>query len=382
MVYLDNAASSWPKPAEVMEAMTGYMENSGGNPGRSGHQLSIEAGRVVYKAREALAELFNVDDPLRVIFTMNATHALNIALLGVLKPGDRVVTTSVEHNSVMRPLRNLEKKGVEVCAVQCGPSGEIDIDDWDKALAGGAKLAVAVHASNVTGRIFPITEMTASAHRAGALILVDAAQTAGVEQIDIQKMRIDLLAITGHKALVGPQGTGALILNNSVDISQIDPIMFGGTGSASALEVQPDFLPDKFESGTPNGVGIAGLGAGVRWILERGIDGINDHHDRLIKRLVSGLSEIDSVTVYGPKLGERRAGLVSFTIEGLENSDIGLALDEKYGIMCRVGLHCAPSAHKTLGTFPDGAVRFSIGPFITIEDIEKALSAVRDIARQ
>lgn len=380
MVYLDNAASSWPKPAEVMEAMTGYMEYSGGNPGRSGHQLSIEAGRVVYKAREALAELFNVDDPLRVIFTMNATHALNIALLGMLKPSDRVVTTSVEHNSVMRPLRNLEKKGVEVCAVQCGTSGEIDIDDWDRALAGGAKLAVGVHASNVTGRIFPIAEMTASAHRAGALMLVDAAQTAGVEQIDIQKIGIDLLAVTGHKALLGPQGTGALILNSSVDISQIDPIMFGGTGSASALEVQPDFLPDKFESGTPNGVGIAGLGAGVRWILEHGIDGINDHHDRLIKRLISGLLEIDSVTVYGPKLEEQRAGLVSFTIEGLENSDIGLALDEKHGIMCRVGLHCAPSAHKTLGTFPDGAVRFSIGSFITIEDIEKALSAVREIA--
>jgi cysteine desulfurase/selenocysteine lyase len=381
MIYLDNAASSWPKPAEVIEAMTGYMENSGGNPGRSGHQLSIEAGRIVYKARETVAGLFNLDDPLSVIFTMNATHALNIALLGMLKPGDRVVTTSVEHNSVMRPLRNLEKQGVIVDVVQCGPSGEIDINDWDKTLAGGAKLAVAVHASNVTGRIFSVTEMAASAHRAGASMLVDAAQTAGVERIDIQKMGIDLLAVTGHKALLGPQGTGALILNSSVDVSQINPIMFGGTGSASALEVQPDFLPDKFESGTPNGVGIAGLGAGVRWVLERGIDEVRSHHNDLITRLINGLSEIDAVAVYGPGPDERRAGLVSFTIKRHENSDIGLALDEKYGVLCRVGLHCAPSAHKTLGTFPEGAVRFSIGPFTTAEEIDQTLVALREIAR-
>ncbi|MEN6357513.1 MAG: aminotransferase class V-fold PLP-dependent enzyme [Armatimonadota bacterium] len=380
MIYLDNAASSWPKPDTVIEAMVSYMQDSGGNPGRSGHQLSVEAGRIVYNARESVARLFNVSDPLRVIFAMNATHALNIALKGTLKPGDRVVTTSVEHNSVMRPLRALEKQGVNLEIVKCGPSGEIDIADWKKALAGGAKLAVAVHASNVTGRIFPITELTEAAHNAGVKILIDAAQTAGVEKIDLQSMGIDILAFTGHKAMLGPQGTGGLVIGESVNPSEINPIMRGGTGSASSSEEQPDFLPDKFESGTPNGVGIAGLGAGARWIAERGLDNIRAHHDDLMRRLVSGLMEIEKVRVYGPRADERRAGLVSFSIAEHENSDVGLTLDEEYKIMCRVGLHCAPAAHKTIGTFADGTIRFSIGPMTTAQDIDLALQAVEEIA--
>ncbi|MCE5321940.1 aminotransferase class V-fold PLP-dependent enzyme [bacterium] len=379
MIYLDNAATSWPKPAQVVEAMVGYMRHSGGNPGRSGHQLSVDAGRIVYNTREAIAKLFNVSDPLRVILTMNATHALNIALMGMLKAGDRVVTTSVEHNSVMRPLRALEKQGVELEIVNCDPSGKIDIADWQRALAGGAKLAVAVHASNVTGRIFPIAQLAQAAHSSGSKILVDAAQTAGVEDIDMEAMDIDMLAFTGHKALLGPQGTGGLVLGKSVDPSEIDPIMRGGTGSASASEEHPDFLPDKFESGTPNGVGIAGLGTGVCYIAERGLDNIRAHHNDLMLSLVSGLAEIDKVRVYGPSTNERRAGLVSFRIEGYENSDIGLTLDEKYEVMCRVGLHCATTAHKTLGTFPDGTVRFSISPLTTASEIDQALQAVKEI---
>lgn len=381
MIYLDNAASSWPKPAAVVDAMVRYMQDSGGNPGRSGHQLSVEAGRIVYNAREYVARLFHVNDPLRVIFTMNATHALNTVILGLLKPGDRVVTTSVEHNSVMRPLRALEKQGVILEIVKCGPSGEINIADWKRALDGGARLAVAVHASNVTGRIFPIAELAQATHSAGAKILVDAAQTAGVEDIDMQSMGIDMLAFTGHKAMLGPQGTGGLVFGESVDPSEITPIILGGTGSASSSEEQPDFLPDKFESGTPNGVGIAGLGAGVRWVMERGLDNIRAHHNDLMHRLVSGLMEMDNVMVYGPGADERRAGLVSFCVAGHENSSFGLTLDEKYNIMCRVGLHCAPSAHKTLGTFADGTIRFSIGPMTTAQDIDRALQAVKEIAQ-
>ncbi|MHB9035702.1 MAG: aminotransferase class V-fold PLP-dependent enzyme [Armatimonadota bacterium] len=382
MIYLDNAATSWPKPAEVIKATVEYLEDHGGNPGRSGHRLSIEAGRIVYKAREAVAKLFNAPDPLRVVFAQNATHALNIALFGLLKPGDRVVTTSVEHNSVMRPLRVLEKQGVSLKIVQCDPSGNIDLDDWKMALADGARLAVAVHASNVTGRIFPIAELASAARRAGALMLVDAAQTAGVEDIDVQAMGVDLLAFTGHKGMLGPQGTGGLVLGESVNTSEITPIMYGGTGSDSASEEQPEYLPDKFESGTPNGVGIAGLGEGVRWILERGSKEIRKHHEEIIRRLVSGLLEIQGVTVYGPAPDERRAGLVSFRLERHEVSDVGFALDQEYGIMCRVGLHCAPAAHRTLGTFPTGTVRFGIGPFTTALEIDKALQAVEEIARK
>ncbi len=381
MIYLDNAATSFPKPPQVIRAMNDFLERAGGNPGRSGHRLSVEAGRIVYDAREAIAELFGARDPLRVIFTLNATHALNLALRGILRAGDRVITTGIEHNAVMRPLRALEREGVRVAVVPCARDGSLDLSALRDALRLGARLVVVNHASNVIGTILPIAEIARRARAAGAWVLVDAAQTAGVVPIDIEAMEIDLLAFTGHKGLYGPPGTGGLVLGERVDAAMIEPLMRGGTGSRSEFEEQPDDLPDKFECGTPNGVGIAGLGAGVRFVLERGIETIRAHEVALTRALIEGLSEIPGVTVYGTRDAELQTATVSFTVANRRVSEIGLRLDEEFGVLCRVGLHCAPSAHRTIGTFPEGTVRFASSVFTTLEEIRAALDAVRRIVQ-
>jgi len=379
MIYLDNAATSFPKPPQVIRAMNDFLERAGGNPGRSGHRLSVEAGRIVYDAREDIAELFGARDPLRIIFTLNATHALNLALRGILRAGDRVVTTGIEHNAVMRPLRALERAGVRVVVVPCARDGSLDLDALRDALRLGARLVVVNHASNVVGTILPVAEIARLAHAAGARVLVDAAQTAGVVPIDIEAMGIDLLAFTGHKGLYGPPGTGGLVLGERVDAAMIEPLMRGGTGSRSEFEEQPDELPDKFECGTPNGVGIAGLGAGVRFVLERGIETIRAEEVALTRALIEGLSEIPGVTVYGTHDAELQTATVSFTVANRRVSEIGLRLDEEFGVLCRVGLHCAPAAHRTIGTFPEGTVRFASSVFTTLAEIRAALDAVRRI---
>jgi cysteine desulfurase family protein len=382
MIYLDHPATSWPKPPEVIRAIVEFLEVNGGNPGRSGHSLSVAAGRIVYETREAIARFFNAPDPLRVILTHNATHALNIALQGILKPGDVVVTTSIEHNSVMRPLRTLEKRGVDLRIVPCDATGTIDTESYCCALNLKPRLVVITHASNVVGRIMPIDRLAGLAHEVGALVLVDAAQTCGVVPIDVQTMGIDLLAFTGHKGLQGPPGTGGLVIGRGVASEDIEPFICGGTGSNSAVEEQPLMLPDKLEGGTLNGPGIAGLGAAVKWIEERGLETVKAHHDELISQLVSGLADTPGVTIYGPQPGESRVPLVSFTIEGKTVSDVGLRLDRDFGILCRVGLHCAPAAHRTLGTFSEGTIRFGVGPMTTRNEVEQALSAVARIARE
>jgi len=382
MIYLDHPATSWPKPPEVIRAIVEFLEVTGGNPGRSGHSLSVAAGRTVYETREALARFFNAPDPLRIILTHNATHALNIALQGILKPGDVVVTTGIEHNSVMRPLRALEKLGINLQVVPCDMTGAIDMESYHCALDLKPRLVVLTHASNVVGRIMPIDRLAMLAHEVGALVLVDAAQTGGVVPIDVQAMSIDLLAFTGHKGLQGPPGTGGLVIGTSVASGDIEPFIYGGTGSNSATEEQPAILPDKLEGGTLNGPGIAGLGAAIKWIEDRGIYAIKAHHEELINLLVSGLADVPGVTVYGPQPGEDRAPLVSFTVKDKKVSDVGLRLDRDFGILCRVGLHCAPAAHRTLGTFPEGTVRFGVGPMTTRDEIEQALSAVARIAQE
>ncbi len=272
MIYVDNASTSWPKPKEVLRAMADFLENSGGNPGRSGHRLSISAARIVFGAREAVAGFFNVSDPMRVIFTYNVTYAINLALRGLLKPGDRVVTTSMEHNSVMRPLRALEKAGIQLEVVHCGADGRLDLEAMRKTVTAGTRLVVINHASNVVGTILPVKEVADLAHQAGAYLLVDAAQTAGVIPIDQTALGIDFLTFTGHKGLYGPTGTGGLVLGESVEIAELEPLVRGGTGSKSEFEEQPDMLPDKYESGTINSVGIAGLGAGIGWVQSRGVE--------------------------------------------------------------------------------------------------------------
>jgi cysteine desulfurase/selenocysteine lyase len=382
MIYFDNAATSWPKPPGVAEAMVHFLSEVGANPGRAAHRRAIESGRILYDAREAVCELFHAPDPLRVVFGSNVTEALNLALKGLLRPGDHVVTSSMEHNSMMRPLRALEQKGVRVTVVGCSPQGVLDPADVEAAIRPDTKLVALNHASNVVGTLLPLAEAGAICRQRDLPLLVDAAQTAGAYPIDVQAARIDLLAFTGHKSLGGPMGTGGLIVGQRVDEAQMEPLIRGGTGSRSEHEVQPDFLPDMYESGTPNVVGLAGLRVGVRWVLERGVEAIRAHEVALARALLHGLSRIDGVTVYGTLDAELQTATVSFNVVGMEPSEVGLRLDDDYGIMCRVGLHCAPTAHKTLGTFPDGTVRFGLSAFNTMDEVEAALTAVGELAQE
>jgi cysteine desulfurase/selenocysteine lyase len=382
MIYFDNAATSWPKPPEVAAAMTQFIERVGANPGRSGHRLSVEAARIVYHAREAVAELFGVPDPLRVCFGHNVTEALNLALRGLLRPGDHVITSSMEHNSMMRPLRALERTGVAVTVVPCSPEGVLDPADVEAAIRPETKLVALNHGSNVCGTLLPMAEAGQICREHDLLLLADTAQTGGAYPIDIRADAIDLLAFTGHKSLYGPMGTGGLIVGPRVDVRQMEPLQRGGTGSRSEREEQPDFLPDVFESGTPNAVGLAGLAAGVRWVLDRGVAAIHAHEVALTQRLIAGLSEVPGVTLYGTRDAELQTATVSFTVGGMLVNEVGQRLDEDAGLMCRVGLHCAPAAHKTLGTFPSGTVRFGLGALNTAAEVEEGLSAVRALARE
>jgi cysteine desulfurase / selenocysteine lyase len=381
MIYLDHAATSWPKPQEVFSAMADFLERAGGNPGRAGHRLSIEAGRIVYGVRETLAQFFNAPDPLRIVFTANATQAINLCVYGLLRPGDHVVTSSIEHNAVMRPLRDIENKGVHLSIAPCNQDGSLDPGIITRAITPATKIVIVTHAGNVTGTILPITEIAGAAHKSGALLLVDAAQTAGVLPIDMQAMNIDLLTFTGHKGLQGPQGTGGLVIGDRVCVEEMEPLWRGGTGSLSEFEIQPSDLPDKFESGTVNGPGIAGLGAAAQYIMKRGIGAIRAHEIELTQQLAEGIRGVDGVTVYGPDDISRRTSIVSFTAEGHRVSEIGLRLDEEFGILSRVGLHCAPAAHRTIGTFPEGTVRLALGVGTTREEIAFAIEAIKKIVR-
>lgn len=376
--YFDNAATSWPKPHETMEAIEHFNTHVGANPGRSGHSLSVEAGRILMDTREAIADLIGTDDLLHIVFTKNATEALNIVITGFIRPGDHVITSSMEHNSVMRPLRERESRGVELSVVACSPSGELDPKDVADAIRPNTRAIITTHASNVTGTIMPVSEIGAIARAHGIIFCVDAAQTAGALPINVNTMNIDLLAFTGHKSLFGPQGTGGLYIGEGLD-KQIPPLMTGGTGSKSEFEHQPDFLPDKYESGTPNAMGIAGLGAGVRYVLDTGIETIRNKETALCRQLMEGLADIPGVTIYGCRDALKQTSVVSFTINDITPSEAAMILDEDFGIMCRPGLHCAPSAHRTIGTFPQGTLRFSMGFFNTSDHVKHALTAVADI---
>ena len=376
-IYFDNAATSWPKPEGVRAALIDYFGDAGGNPGRSGHRMSIAAARIVENAREALAELFHANDSSRIVFSHNATHALNLALYGVLQPDDHVVTTSVEHNSVMRPLRHLETLGVELTVVDCTPDGMLNINDVRSALRFDTRLLVTTHASNVMGTLMPVGELAALARERRILYLVDASQTAGAIPIDVQGIGLDLLAFTGHKGLLGPTGTGGLYIREGVTLI---PLIRGGTGSESAKETQPEFLPDLHESGTLNVAGIAGLAAGLRFLSEIGVEAVEVHERNLVAEFLAGASEISGITLYGPKDPARQCGVVSFNVAGAVPSEVGLILDQSFGVMARTGLHCSPAAHRTLGTYPTGTVRFSFGWFNTTAEVDRALKALREIA--
>ncbi|MCL6431205.1 MAG: aminotransferase class V-fold PLP-dependent enzyme [Anaerolineae bacterium] len=382
MIYFDNAATTWPKPPQVIETMVQCMEQGGGNPGRAGHRLALEAGRIVYAARRAVAELVNAPDPMRVVLTANVTEALNLALHGLLRPGDHVITSSMEHNSVMRPLRALEAEGVELTVIACSPDGALDPGEVEAAIRARTAMIVLTHASNVAGTLLPIAEVGQIARRHGVLFLVDAAQTAGACPLDVQSAAIDLLAFTGHKSLYGPMGTGGLVIGPRVNADRLRPLKQGGTGSRSELEHQPAFLPDMCESGTPNVVGLAGLVAGVDWVRRRGVEAIRAHEMALTRRLLDGLAAIRGVRVYGPQNPQQQVAVVSLRIDGMAPDEIGLRLDEEHGILCRVGLHCAPAAHRTMGTFPTGTVRFGLGALNTADEVDASLAAVDCLARK
>jgi len=379
LIYLDNAATSHPKPEIVIQAMEAFMRNVGGNPGRSGHRLSIEAGRIIFETREKIAALFGISDSSRVIFGQNATEAINLGLKGLLRRGDHVITSSMEHNSVMRPLRALEREGIDLTVVPCSREGFLDPAEIQKAIRKNSRMVVLNHGSNVVGTLLPLEPVGKICRNHGILFMVDAAQTAGVIPIDMEKEKIDLLALTGHKALFGPQGTGGLVLGERVNEKNLEPLKRGGTGSRSELEEQPDFLPDRCESGTPNAVGLTGLRAGLDFILGVGIERIRDHEKRLTTRLIPGLQEIPGAIVYGSGDAEKQCATVSFNLKNWMPSDLSFRLDEEFGILTRVGLHCAPSAHKTIGTFPEGTVRVSMSYLNTGEEIEQALQAIKTL---
>jgi len=382
MIYFDNAASGWPKPPEVLQAMADFMERVGANPGRSGHRLAVEAARIVYAAREGLAKLFGASDPLRIVFGLNATEALNLALAGLLMPGDHVITSSMEHNSVMRPLRALEAKGVAVSVVHCSPEGVLDPRAIEAEIRPTTRLIALIHASNVVGTLMPVAEVGRIARHYGLLLLVDAAQTAGACPIDVEADAIDLLAFTGHKALLGPQGTGGLYIGPRVGTADLHPLLRGGTGSRSEEEQQPDFLPDRYESGTLNGVGLAGLAAGARYLLRVGVATVRAHEMALTRQLLAGLERIPGVVVYGTRDAARQTATVSFNVEGMDPSEVGMRLDEEFEVMCRVGLHCSPGAHRTIGTYPTGTVRWGLGYLNTAAEVDAALNALETIVRR
>ncbi len=377
MIYLDNAATTYPKPKTVYQNVMKAMTEYGANPGRGSHSMAIEGARVIYETRELMAELFNLGDPMRVIFTFNATDGLNQAIKGVLNPGDHVITTSMEHNSVLRPIKEMEKHGIENTIIQCAKDGRIKIEDIKAAMKTNTKLVVTTHVSNLTGTIFPIEKIGQLCKDNNILYLVDGSQSAGVLDIDMKNFNIDLLAVPGHKGLLGPQGTGALLINCEAEIKQLKE---GGTGSESSSMFQPSFYPDKLESGTHNLPGIAGLNSGLKYILDKGTKSIYSHEKKLIDIFIHELKKNPKIEIYGPEDIEYRCGVVPINILDIDSSEVAYKLDTEYNIAVRPGLHCAPLAHKTIGTEKLGAVRFGIGPFNTKADILTAVKAVNEIS--
>jgi cysteine desulfurase / selenocysteine lyase len=375
-VYLDNAATTYPKPEPVYEAVDAFMRDLGGSSGRSGHWRSVETGRMVFAAREAIAKLIGATDPLRVVFTRNATEALNLAIQGLLAPGDHVVTSSMEHNSVMRPLEAAVAAGISYTVVDCAADGSLEPLDIERAIRPETSLVVLNHASNVTGTILPVERVAEITSQKGITLLVDAAQTVGRLPIDVSGAGIDLLTITGHKELFGLQGTGALYIREDIDPS---PLCYGGTGSRSSELEQPVELPDRFESGTLNAHGISGLKAGVEFVAMTGVGPIREHEIALLERLAAGLQRLKGVHSLGPTDQRARIGIVPLTFDTLSPPEVAEILDTRYGVATRAGLHCAPIAHRTIGTLETGALRVSLSYLNTAEDIDYLLECLSEI---
>lgn len=378
-IYLDNAATSFPKPESVYQAVDRAQRHLGANPGRGGHRLSLDASRLVFETRETLADFFGIGDSGRIAFTNNATTAINLALFGLLQPGDRVVTSSMEHNSVTRPLRVLQERGVQVVKVAADSFGRVDPAALRLACLEPTRMVVLSHCSNVTGTLQPLEEIGPWCRKQGILLLVDAAQSAGVFPLHVEALKIDLLAVPGHKGLLGPLGTGLLYVREGL---QPQPMMYGGTGGNSGSELPIEEMPDRLECGTLNATGLAGLKAGVEYLQSRGVAQLRALEVALMEQLIAGLRQIPDVSLYGPLDPAHHGAVLSFNLKGVDPAELGYRLDHDFDILVRVGLHCAPDAHRSIGTFPRGTVRVSPGHFNTRADIEHLLSAVATLSAE
>lgn len=378
--YFDHAASSWPKPAAVIQAMKTAITEFSANPGRGSHQLAMQASRVLFDTRVLLAKLFHIQNPNDIVFTYNTTAALNLAIKGFLQKNDHVICTNIEHNSVRRPLEYLKKtKNVSVTYLETDVRGNIALDTLERAIKPDTRLLVLNHSSNLLGNILPIEQMCQIAKQKGIATLVDAAQTAGTIAIDVEKMHIDMLAFPGHKGLLGPQGTGGLYISPSIEL---EPLLHGGTGSQSEEIDQPMVRPDRYEAGTQNTTGIAGLKAAVQFILDETPHKIHQKEWELTQKLMKGLIDIGGINILGPELGEERTGIVSFHIDTLDSSEISFILDQSFNIAVRAGYHCTPLAHEVAGTLGKGAVRASVGYFTTEAEVDALLDAIEQIKKQ
>jgi cysteine desulfurase family protein len=378
MIYLDNAATSFPKPEAVYQALDRFARSGLANPGRAGHQMALASERALDDCRHRLNQLFHGQEPERFVFTLNATDALNMAFKGVLEDGDHVITTDLEHNSVSRPLRAMELAGRITLTRLCADGGgTLDPDAVRRAITPKTRLIALTHASNVLGTIQPVGEVGKIAREHDVPFLVDAAQTAGVVPIDVQALNVDLLAFPGHKSLMGPTGTGALYVGPR---AALRPWREGGTGGDSSSETQPKELPYYLEGGTPNVLGVAGLAAGIAWVAEQGLDKVRRHEVDLCDRLWQKLDEIGGFQVVGHRDASRRVGTLSFHTENYSATDLGVILDQTFDIAVRAGLHCAPYIHRSQRSFPDGLVRVSPGPFSTAADIDRLAEALAEVS--
>lgn len=375
--YFDNAATSWPKPETVIKAVEEAIRHYSANPGRGGHQLSLQASRILFATRVQLAKLFNVQNPNDIAYMFNTSLALNQAIKGYLQPGMHVITTSVEHNSVRRPLEAVKtEKGIEVTYLRANPKGAITMSQIKQAIRPNTAMFICSHSSNLLGSILPLRDISVVLKSHGIKLLVDAAQSAGHVAIDVQTMGIDMMAFPGHKGLLGPQGTGGLYISPDI---QLEPLVHGGTGSQSEWIEQPQVRPDRFETGTLNTTGIAGLNEGLKYILEKGVDHIHQHEWQLTQRMMKELNELPRVKQFGPDIGEDKTGIVTFAVEGMDGAALAHQLDQQYNIAVRAGYHCTPLAHETIGTTAQGAIRASVGIFTTENEVTYFVQSLKSI---
>ena len=378
-IYMDNASTTFPKPGVVADKVAEFISKNGFNINRGTYEGAYGVEEIVYDTRKKIAELFNCNNCRNVIFTMNVTMALNMVIKGLLKPGDHILVSAMEHNAVMRPVIQLSKTGVAFDRIPCDRQGNLCMGDMEKLIRPDTRAVIMTHASNVCGTVMPIKEVGEICKAHNLFFIVDGAQTCGILPVDMKECNIDALCFTGHKGMMGPQGIGGFIINDRL-VKEVNPIISGGTGSISHTEEVPDFLPDKYEAGTPNLPGIVGLNASISYIMEYGIDRIYEHELYLTGLFLEGIKDVHNIRILGKHNCEKRMGVVGVSFINLDNAQAAYELENKYHILTRVGLHCAPNAHITLESYPKGCVRFSFGLYNTADEVQKAIEAVKHIA--